>query len=263
MQFPESEYHRAARRYVRQGRPILACQPGGKEPIGGTRGFYDATLDIERIDQLWSQMPNLNLGMPTGTLSGLFVLDMDGPIGRESFAEMEAKHGPLPLTFTSTTGRDGGGEHRFFLTSSHEVSSCTPVPNINVKGNGGYVILPPSIHPSGRAYSWSQNGATEFAVAPAWLHEIVDVRAPVARATNGNGNGASKGQDLDYWDDFLAADRFEGERNCSMIKVVGKLYHAGLRDPFLLLHATNFYNKAKLKPPLTKEEVVRAVRYVV
>ena len=95
---------------------------------------------------------------------------------------------------------------------------------------------------------------------------LLTLRAPVARATNGNGNGASKGQDLDYWDDFLAADRFEGERNCSMIKVVGKLYHSGLRDPILLSHVLTFYNDARFKPPFAEEtaikEIINAVCFV-
>ena len=264
MNFPPSAFHRAALRYVKQGRPIFPLQPRGKFPIGGTHGFKDATLDIGRIDQLWGQIPDLNLGMPTGGASGLFVVDVDGQVGRESLAKWEVEHDPLPLTLTSATGREGGGEHRFFVTGEHNVSSCTPAPNINIKGNGGYVVVPPSIHPSGRAYEWLSNGASEFAPAPAWLHEIVDVRAPIERDPNGGGaaNGGSKGQDINYWDDFLITDRFEGERNNSLIKMIGKYYHAGLRDQFLLLHAANFYNKARLKPPLTKEEIVRAVRYV-
>jgi hypothetical protein len=242
-----------------QGRklPIFPLQPRGKEPACA-RGCLDATADIERIRGWWGQIKNLNIGMATGGSSGLFVVDVDAEDGRKSLAELEEKHGKLPATVSVITGRDGCGEHLYFKLNGHAVRNSAGLigRGLDVRGDGGYVLLPPSVHPSGRVYVWNVDSADDFAAAPDWLHAIID-----SKSRNGGNNGYR--QTMDFWDDFLDQDRPEGGRNNAVIKVCGKFFHAGLRDPFLLFHAVNFYNIAHCRPPLSAQEIFNAVNYCV
>jgi hypothetical protein len=239
--------------YQRKGLPIFPCQPRGKEPACA-RGCLDATADINRIKGWWWQIGDLNIALATGQRSGLFVVDMDDETGRRSLDELEAKHGKLPATVSAITGR---GEHLYFKLNGHAVRNSAGLlgPGLDVRGDGGYVLLPPSIHPSGRAYAWSVDSADEFAIAPDWLYALLAVK--LRNGANGNGQK----QTMEFWDDFLSQDRPEGERHCALIKVAGKFYHAGLRDPFMLYHALDFYNGAHLKPPLPNNEILNAVSY--
>ena len=121
-------------------------------------------------------MPDCNIGIATGAVSGFFVLDVDnkdGKDGEASLRELEAKHGLLPTTIEVITGE---GRHAWFRIGEHGAirnSAGTIAPGLDIRGDGGYVIAPPSIHPSGKRYEWSVDSNDEFAEAPEWLHELI------------------------------------------------------------------------------------------
>jgi hypothetical protein len=155
-----------------------SCNPGGpcqaKPPSPGkhprtANGFKDATTDAARIRGWWSTWPDANIGWATGTASGRFVLDLDGPAGFAALAELEREHGALPTTMTVRTGREDGGEHRVFRMPQTDVrnSSARIGPKIDIRGSGGYAILPPSSHASGRRYALV--GGDRPADCPAWV----------------------------------------------------------------------------------------------
>jgi hypothetical protein len=152
--------------YAEAGRALFPCLPNAKEPAC-KRGFRDATTNPATICRWWRNT-DYNIGIATGIASGVFVLDVDGTDGAASLAELEAKHGPLPATATSTTGR---GRHLWFATS-------TPVPcsagrvgiGLDIRGDGGYVVAPPSIHPNGRRYEWLRSD--DPVEPPTWLLEL-------------------------------------------------------------------------------------------
>jgi Bifunctional DNA primase/polymerase, N-terminal len=255
-----TDLHDAALEYQKRRLPIFPLQPRGKEPACA-RGCLDATTDIDRVRGWWGQVKELNIGLATGARSGLFVVDVDAEDGRQSLTQLEEKHDKLPATVSVVTGRDGRGEHLYFKLNGHSVRNSPGLigRGLDVRGDGGYVLLPPSIHPSGRVYAWNIDSADDFAVAPDWLHSIID-----SKPRNGNGdNGNGYRQTMNFWDDFLGQDRPEGERNNAVIKVTGKFFHAGLRDPFLLFHAVNFYNTGHCRPPLSAQEIFNAVNYCV
>ena len=131
-----------------------SCRSPGKHPM--TRdGFKSATTDPDTIKSWWERWPAANIGIRTGTVSGIWVLDLDGPAGIAALAELEAKHGCLPKTLTALTG--GGGKHLYFKTTNGlEIKNRTKVAglSIDVRGEGGYVIAPPSNHVSGNLYKW-------------------------------------------------------------------------------------------------------------
>lgn len=139
-------------------------------------GRDDATTDVMQLATWWARWPEANIGLATG--DGLMVLDVDGPEGR-AFLEDKAL---LPETLRARTGRVDGGEHWYFLVPDGvEVRNRAKVaPGLDVRGDGGYVIAPPSLHASGARYEWV-DPAVEVAMCPMWLLELVRVAEPVER----------------------------------------------------------------------------------
>ena len=93
---------------------------------------------------------------------------MDGLDAEVELRKLEHAHGALPATVEAITAR---GRHVYFKIPGERVpnSASKIAPGIDVRGDGGYVLAPPSIHPSGRAYAWSVDSSDTFAVAPDWL----------------------------------------------------------------------------------------------
>ena len=143
----------AALAYARRGVPVFPCEPGGKRPLTHN-GFWDSTTETRRIRAWWSRWPAANVGVPTGARSGLVVLDIDPRGGGfESLALLERKNGPLPEAARSRTG--GGGVHVFFRYPPMETvrnSAGALGAGLDVRGEGGYVVVPPSRTRS--AYEW-------------------------------------------------------------------------------------------------------------
>lgn len=163
----------AALAYVRHGWPIFPCGRDKKPLVRG--GFKMATTDEGQLRDWWGRWPDASIGCPTGPDgNGLFVLDVDLPEGPATLAALEAQHGPLPSTLEQRTG--GGGRQLFFkLPTGREIRNSAGKlgPGLDVRGAGGYVILPPSSHPSGGRYSWASPKGTTPAEASAWLLDLI------------------------------------------------------------------------------------------
>ena len=127
------------------------CASPGKHPR--TRnGLKDATRDPDQITQWWRIWPAANIGLTTGRNAGVWVLDIDGPRGEESLAELESKIGTLS-TRMHTTG-SGGRHYLFAYPGGCEIRNKQHLfPGIDVRGEGGYIVYPPSVHASGKAYA--------------------------------------------------------------------------------------------------------------
>lgn len=147
-------------------------------------GFKDATRDFTQIQTWWSHWPNANIGIATGE-SGIVVLDVDPRhCGDQALEGLEAQHGKLPLTPEVLTG--GGGRHLYFKSPEGLVLSSNGKagPGLDFKASGGYVIAPPSIHESGREYTWEHSARideVELADLPGWLNELAGTPAIVCR----------------------------------------------------------------------------------
>jgi P4 family phage/plasmid primase-like protien len=163
----------------------------GKHPRT-QHGVTDATRDEAAIRAWWSTWPLANIGIATGIASGLVVLDVDARNGgTESFARLVQEYGEIGrtrLVFTS-----GGGFHVYLAHPRDREIACRVglpgYPGLDVKGDGGYVIAPPSLHVSGTFYRTRPGEeAAPIAPAPAWLLDLAaaDVRgARVAVAWTG------------------------------------------------------------------------------
>ena len=158
-------------RYGELGLPVGPAKRKSKEPYWHPdlfpHGLHSATTDTSRIDELWRRWPQANILMRCG--DGRAVLDIDPRDGGdEILAELEAEHGPLPDTWTALTG--GGGEHRHFLCSGR-VRTFDLAPGLTLKAEGGYVIMPPSLHESDNRYQWDvmTDSSTDPAFLPDWI----------------------------------------------------------------------------------------------
>lgn len=129
------------------------CRTPAKHPRN-THGVTEATKEPARIRLWWRRWPQANVAIATGAISGLVVVDVDPRHGGdESIHALEAKHGVAP-TLEVATG--GGGRHLYFRHPGGLVTNKVGVaPGVDVRGDGGYVVAPPSIHMSGQAYRWS------------------------------------------------------------------------------------------------------------
>ena len=175
----------AALEYARKGLPVFPCNPLDKKPLT-PHGFKDATTDEAQIRAWWGRWPNAMIGAPTGPASGAWVLDPDvDPIkqlnGIATLDQLIAQHGPLPQTLTSITPR--GGKHKFFAWDPNvdiRNSESKVGPGIDVRGNGGYVCLPPSRNANGGTYQWEPGGTKVITPASPWL--VALAKATKARA---------------------------------------------------------------------------------
>lgn len=148
--------------YAGRGIPVFPCEPGGKRPLT-TDGFLEATTDEARIRRWWGRWPRANVAIPTGGRSGLLVLDVDAGGGTDSLALLELSRGQPPRTARAATG--GGGAHLYFRYPSHQELRAAGLytegvrnsqgflgVGLEVRGEGGYVVAPPSS--TVRAYRW-------------------------------------------------------------------------------------------------------------
>lgn len=172
---------RHAEALVRRGWAVHPLLARSKKPPARSRGFYDATRDVAQVRDWWAAQPSRNIGIRTGSASRIWVLDVDGPRGESSLAELEREHGPVMATFTVRTGN--GRQMYFAWPVEVEVRNDTDLrPGIDVRGEGGYVVGPGSVHPSGRIYEIAVDAPV--AAAPPWLLDLVAGReAPPPPAT--------------------------------------------------------------------------------
>ena len=161
----------AALKYAARGWRVFPCGVD-KKPLT-SNGFKDASTEPGQIRAWWAKWSGASIGCPTGPELGAFVLDVDLPEGPATLAELEHRHGSLPTTVEQQTG--GGGRQLFFKwPDGREVKNSARKigPGLDVRGAGGYVILPPSGHPSGGIYVWGNSGAG-LTNAPEWLLDLV------------------------------------------------------------------------------------------
>ncbi len=148
------------------------CQSPGKHPVGG-EWQKRASKDPEVIKELFKGLSaEYNYGIATGPESGIFVVDVDGDVGKASLKDLTDKNGILPVTLTCNTGN---GFHLFFKypegrTIKGKASKLAP--NVDIRGNGNQVVGSGSVHHSGRVYQWD-NPLEDVSDAPQWLIDMI------------------------------------------------------------------------------------------
>lgn len=228
----------AALDYARDQLPVFPVQPRGKAPLTA-HGLTDATTDPTVVERYWSRWPDANIGLAIPL--GLVVVDIDD---RHAFDRLKAEDRELPATARSQTGR---GFHLFYRTEAVSRNAVKVFPGVDLRGVGGYVVVPPSTHSTGTTYRWQVPlSQATIADAPAWL---------VATLTARSGGRA---RSTEKWREAVSRGANEGERNDSIAALAGHLLRRGI-DPFVTLDLLVCWNLARCRPPLTDTEVAQTV----
>lgn len=215
------------------------CASIGKHPLlpNGVKG---ASKDIDVIFRWWDRWPRANIGVATGSISGLFVLDVDGEEGEDTLRQLEAQYGELPHTAEQITG--SGGRHILFNQPEGQrvTGTVRKWPGIDIRGDGNYIVIAPSLHKSGRRYMWEVEhdiSETPLADAPAWILQ------PERKQR------AFRAAQPTFFDNLT-----EGKRNTSLYQYASRLVFRGLscKEVAYIIHAIN---TVYCKPPLPDAEV--------
>lgn len=213
---------------------------------------YEHRLPTDEEIQRWFRSwPDAGVAVVTGSVSGLVVVDVDPRHGGDaSLRALERAHGALPVTVEAITG--GGGRHLYFAHPGRTVRNQVAVaPGIDLRGDGGYVVAPPSVHPSGQRYAWVAGRTPEettLALLPAWLLHEVDAAGRV-------------GHPPGYWRDLVRRGVGEGERNNTIASLTGHLLWHGVQ-PEVALELLLCWNRVRCRPPLPDDEVARTVESI-
>ena len=185
--FTAPDMMQAALAYAAAGVPVFPCKPDSKAPfIQGS--FQNASADTATVEDWWNEFPDALIGVPTGHAIGMWVLDVD------NVALFEPAAAKLGLNITGTAkSLTGKGYHLFYnwnpnspVGNSQRTANGWPfaaLEGAEVRGEGGYIIVPPSTHPNGKRYKWEID--QDPAESPAQLLEIVRKVPPISNQTSG------------------------------------------------------------------------------
>jgi hypothetical protein len=209
------------------------------------RGLLDATLSLTEIDAWWDQHPDLNIGVDTAKL---LVLDVDLPDGAESLAKLEAKHGPLPVTWMQFTG--GGGTQYWFAPAEGVRGSVGKIGrNLDIRAAGGYAVAPLSITWMGYRWSVDHHPTTiPLGAASDWLIAL-------ALEANAERKGPVPPEE---WRALVEGPCLEGQRNDTVTRLVGHLLGHGV-DPYVALSFAESWDRDRCVPPLGSVEILAIV----
>ncbi len=245
-----SQFLIAALGYAIRGWGVLPLIPMTKKPLGALvpHGFQDATTNEEIIRQWWERCPTANIGIQTGAESGLVVLDIDPRNGgKDNLLELEQKHGELPLTVGSLTG--GGGAHIFFLHPGGVIKHKALAPGVEVKADGGYVVAPPSIHPTGELYLWegaSHPDDVALVALPDWLLRLMSRESAPKHGS---------------YSSTLNLIIPEGQRHNTLLSHAGTMRRKGMSKE-AIMEALLIDNRIRCTPPLEESEVKKLAQSV-
>lgn len=248
----DSAHLEAALGYLQRGWAVVPAGERTKRPIVRWQRFQNEPPSKEQLIEWYQRWPMANLAIVTGEVSGIVVVDVDSKHGGlESLAKMEQRHGSLPATIEAVSGN--GGRHLYFAHPRREVRNRAGIaPGIDVRGDGGCIIVPPSVHPSGKRYRWKPGhapGAIELAPLPGWIEQSRFQGEP------------PRGHALAYWQSLVRRGVEEGQRNTTIASFTGHLLWHGV-DPDVAMELMLAWNRVRCSPPLEDEEVIRTVRSI-
>ncbi len=236
----------AAKAYTKRGWSVIPLLHKDKKPAGRWEEFQHRLPTAEELQTF--RNGRKNLGIVTGEISGLLVIDVDvDPSkqlnGGKALGELEGKYGALPKTVQVATPR--GGRHLYFrYLQGYDVRNSAGIlgEGLDVRGNFGYVVGVPSILPNGNyefvpGHSFEEIG---LAAPPDWLLKLLTQKQHKTSpsTSNGNGNGTIP----------------QGRRNAHFTSLAGTMRRKGCDQP-AIEKALLEENAAKCNPPLPEDEI--------
>lgn len=245
-------------RYYQAGWLVFPCKnkrphPQALEAWDGSwkAAIGDKIIDEKTIKWWWDRYPNAQIAVACGVKSGITVVDIDTKtdVGRypnyvlQNSADIQSE---LPASLTSITG--SGGRHVFYAYEDVSNSARSVHPQIDIRSEGGYVILPPSIHESGESYKWQ----TEWSEAclknlPSFPEQLL------AKIEKPN-------RTREQWLQITAGVG-KGSRNVSTASLAGLLIRK--LDPHIAWDLLCAWNNQNNRPPLNEEELFKTFNSII
>lgn len=239
-----SRLAKAALEYARRGWWIFPLEDRGKRPRID-QGFRAASNDLSLVKEWWQRWPEANIGCWPGK-SGFVVVDVDGPEGEVSAQRLGLLAEP---TLEVQTGREGGGRHRWYRHPGPHIGNAVLADHLDLRGDAGYVVLPPSVHPSGRLYRWEGKLSEVAPLPPVVLQQLA-----MTPETSGE-----TGDKLPAWM-LPYLDAAPGKRNATMARFVGWAFTKWPDTPSVLAMALGL--NAAWTAPLPRDEVEATVKSI-
>lgn len=216
--------------YAELGWHVFPIVPNTKKPLT-KNGFKDATTNVEQIKQWWKKTPNANIGIATGSISGIVVIDIDVKNGTNGFETLES----IKInTNTLTAITPSGGRHLYYHLPEIPINSRTAIlPGIDIKSDGGYILAPCSVI-DGKFYTWLEP-ETPIITFPQELITLFN-KQPELQQTN--------------IDEIIP----QGQRNTTLTSIAGTLRRKGLTNKEIF-EMLKIINTNRCKPPLTDKEL--------
>jgi len=237
-----------ALKYIQSGFSIIPLKPREKNPLIKWARFQKTKPTEKEISTWWSRWPKANIGLITGAVNRLVVFDEDG----EKAAKIIKEGGGLPPGPQSVTSK---GRHYLFRHPGFSVQNdVNKKLDLDIRGDGGYIVAPPSVHPSGHVYSWAPGLSIfdlELPEMRPWQLEYIRKHCLIDTEGRRNPEG---------WDQEALEGVQKGARNDTAAKLAGKYMGLGLADEEVvaLLIAWNRKNK----PPLDVSELFTIVKSI-
>lgn len=219
----------------------LDCRSPGKHPRT-QNGLKDATRAPDIVREWFARWPGANIGIATGAISGIVVLDVDGPEGEKAVDGL-GWNAPTP---TSLTGK---GRHLLFRHPGNPIQNTVRLrEELDVRGDGGYIVAPPSVHRSGIRYQWDEATNLGFDLDPAPLPD--SLRIELLAANRRSVEPAVEWRGIP-----------EGKRNDALTRYAGSVLGRGASEAETLRLCLAL-NSTSCTPPLPVAEVARTVRSI-
>jgi hypothetical protein len=237
----------AALAYHARGWTPLPTDAGSKLPLIPWRRYQTERPTADEVRGWWERHPTAGVGVVTGAVSGLVVLDLDGARALDALRAWGVT--ALPRTPMVETGR---GTHVYLAHPGGTVGNRAGVlPGVDLRAAGGYVVAPPSRHASGRLYRWRiAPDEAPLAPVPAWLVELLAERPLPA------GGGSALVPPLADEGPIPA-----GRRNDTLYRRGRSLRGMGF-DFAAIRAALHAENAERCRPPLPHAEVEQLARHV-
>lgn len=243
----------AALDYARRGFSVIPISPSmsgeenrrRKNPIVRWTEWQTRAANEEQIKQWWETWPDAGVGIVTGKVSGVLVMDVDPKNGGTA-------EGLPPTNMVVNTG--GGGQHYYYRMIDGVRNNSSQETGVDVRADGGYVVAPPSLHASGEAYAWDPDeepGSIDV--------ETIERLSPRSRKKDAVPS-KDEGRDDKWISSTLSDGAPSGERNDTIARLAG--YYAG-KDIAPDIGLQNCLDaNSRFNPPLDRSEVERTVRSI-
>lgn len=228
------------------------CASPGKHPRLRWKSHSIEPLTEDKIISWWTKFPEANIGIITGVQSGVTVLDIDGPQGLESLKEAGFPIEELPESPMVLTG--GGGIHIYYrFPEKIKVKTGSGIlPKVDIRSEGGFVVVPPSTHKSGKRYEWAEGkGLFDIPLADFDWSFVTETK-PVERKI--------KLPNEKRWYEECLKGVESGGRNDACARLAGRYFGLGLTqfEVERILIGWNLYND----PPMDEEEMIITIRSI-